>query len=210
MRRKILIILISLLIILGGTGCIQKSSKNINSLNNSINEYFTWNPQYIGNPYVYNYVNENENVIVVGLLNNTKEEQKWFKKAVLNSKYVKFEKAKNVNFDVSSTLDHIINNGPQTSSSPFDYVNASKEEYEKLLANPKETFEYAIKDLIESNASKGLRSYIEALLCIEINEGFNYDFESANDFLDNYKKYLENNNDNLTEYDKYAKSLLNL
>ena len=210
MKRKILIILISLLIILGGTGCIQKSSKNINSLNNSINEYFTWNPQYIGNPYVYNYVNEDENIIVVGLLNNTKEEQKWFKKAVLNSKYVKFEKAKNVSFDVSSMLDYIVNNGPQTSSNPYDYVNASKEEYEKLLANPKETFEYAIKDLIESNASKGLKSYIEALLCTEINEGFNYDFESANDFIDNYKKYLENNNDNLTEYDKYAKSLLNL
>lgn len=210
MKRKILIILISLFIIFGGTGCIQKSSKNINSLNNSINEYFTWNPQYIGNPYVYNYVNEDENIIVVGLLNNTKEEQKWFKKAVLNSKYVKFEKAKNVSFDVSSMLDYIVNNGPQTSSNPYDYVNASKEEYEKLLANPKETFEYAIKDLIESNASKGLRSYIEALLCTEINEGFNYDFESANDFIDNYKKYLENNNDNLTEYDKYAKSLLNL
>ncbi len=210
MKRKILIILISLFIIFGGTGCIQKSSKNINSLNNSINEYFTWNPQYIGNPYVYNYVNEDENIIVVGLLNNTKEEQKWFKKAVLNSKYVKFEKAKNVSFDVSSMLDYIVNNGPQTSSNPYDYVNASKEEYEKLLANPKETFEYVIKDLIESNASKGLRSYIEALLCIEINEGFNYDFESANDFLDNYKKYLENNNENLNEYDKYAKSLLNL
>ena len=50
-------------------------------------------------------------------------------------------------------------------------------------------------------------SYIESLLCSEINTNFIYDFESASDYLNNYKIYL-NSTDKLNEYDKYAKSLL--
>ena len=52
-----------------------------------------------------------------------------------------------------------------------------------------QTFEYAIKDLIETNAGNGLKSYLEALLCLEINKNFQYDFESANDFLNIIKNF---------------------
>ena len=68
--------------------------------------------------------------------------------------------------------------------------------YNELLNSPKETFAYAITDLINTNASDGLKSYIEALLCSEINTNFIYDFESASDYLNNYKIYL-NSADNL-------------
>lgn len=106
-------------------------------------------------------------------------------------------------------IDSITENGPQNSSNPLDYVEANKDIYNELLDNPKETFEYAIKDLIDTNASNGLKSYIEALLCSEINNGFKYDFESASDFLEHYIEYLNNSNNNeLNNYDKYAKTIL--
>lgn len=112
------------------------------------------------------------------------------------------------NINVSEKLDTIINNGPEISSIPFDYIKASQNIYDELLNNPKETFEYAIKDLIETNAGNGLKSYLEAQLCIEINKNFEYDFENANDFLEHYKEFLIDKNNNFNEYDKYAKELL--
>lgn len=112
------------------------------------------------------------------------------------------------NINVSEKLDTIINDGPEISSIPFDYIKANQDIYDELLNNPKETFEYAIKDLIETNAGNGLKSYLEALLCLEINKNFEYDFENANDFLEHYKEFLLDKNNNFNEYDKYALSLL--
>ncbi|MGN1337320.1 MAG: hypothetical protein ACI4WW_02480 [Candidatus Coprovivens sp.] len=110
--------------------------------------------------------------------------------------------------EVNDMINKIIENGPMTSSNPFHYVEASKDIYDELLAHPKETFEYSIKDLIDTNADNGLKSYIEALLCSNINTNFKYDFESANDYLDNYKKYLEKNNIEFNDYDNYTKKIL--
>lgn len=112
------------------------------------------------------------------------------------------------NINVSEKLDTIINNGPETSSIPFDYIKESQNIYNELLNNPKETFEYAIKDLIETNAGNGLKSYLEALLCLQINKSFEYDFENANDFLEHYKEFLLDKNNNFNEYDKYVQELL--
>lgn len=53
------------------------------------------------------------------------------------------------------------------------------------------------------------KSYLEALLCLEINKNFQYNFESANDFLELYKEFLMDKNNNFNEYDKYALKLLN-
>lgn len=121
-------------------------------------------------------------------------------------------KDKNTNtpnkIDVSEKLDEIINNGPPTSSNPYDYIESSKDTFNELLANLKETFEYAIKDLINTDAGNGLKSYIEALLCLKINTDFVYDFESAPDYLKNYKKYLASTNNSFSDFDKYTQELL--
>lgn len=113
-----------------------------------------------------------------------------------------------INQDIESKIQKIVSNGPQTSSNPFDYINVNKDIYEELKSHAKETFEFAIKDLIDTNANNGLMSYIEALLCSEINTNFEYDFESANDYLNNYKKFLIECDCIYNEYDNYAKSLL--
>lgn len=114
----------------------------------------------------------------------------------------------NENFNVGELLDTIINEGPKTSSNPFDYIKESQKEYDLLLTHPNKTFEYSIKDLIETNAGNGLKSYLEALLCKEINKGFDYDFETASDYLEHYKEYLTNDQNSFNDYDNYAKSLL--
>ena len=111
------------------------------------------------------------------------------------------------NKDIEDKINVIVISGPLQSSNPYDYITENKDIYNELLNSPKETFAYAITDLINTNASDGLKSYIEALLCSEINTNFIYDFESASDYLNNYKIYL-NSTDKLNEYDKYAKSLL--
>lgn len=112
-------------------------------------------------------------------------------------------------FDIGNEIETIINSRNQESSNPYDYINASKQEYNKLLEHPKETFEYSIKDLIDSNASNGLVSYIEVILCSEINKNFQYDFSSANDYLEKYKEFLNRNDSVLNDHDIYTKSLLN-
>ena len=89
--------------------------------------------------------------------------------------------------DIEDKINVIVISGPLQSSNPYDYINENKDIYNELLNSPK--------------------SYIEALLCSEINTNFIYDFESASDYLNNYKIYL-NSTDKLNEYDKYAKSLL--
>ena len=211
MRRIILVFSVIFLgIITITTGCGREKNVSIDELikiNDKIIEYFQTHDKYSN--FSYNYVDESNLVVVVGLVDNSKEEQSWFRKNVVDSKYIKFEQGEHYNdgFDVAKNIDIIVNNGPQMSSNPFDYIKASQKEYDELLEHSKETFEYSIKDLIETNAGNGLKSYIEALLCSEINDNFKYDFESANDYLDHYKKFLNDDN-HFNQYDEYAVTLL--
>lgn len=213
MKKKILIILGIGLILLNLTGCTTKNNvtiEELNKVNDKIVSYFQENSRVTYDNYSYNYVDEKNKVVIVGLVNNSKEEQEWFLKNIVNSKYIKFEQGNHLQNEsnISNKIDLIVNNGPQTSSNPFDYIKASQKEYDELLSSPKETFEYAINDLITTNASKGLKSYIEALLCKEINTNFDYDFESTNDYLAHYKEFLNKDSTILNDYDKYAISLL--
>lgn len=112
-------------------------------------------------------------------------------------------------FDVNRKLDMITQRTSMTSSNPFDYVEANRETYDELLSHPKETFEFAVKDLIDTHADSGLKSYIEALLCSEINQNFDYDFDSAPDFLEHYIAYLKGSDSGeQSDYDRYAIALL--
>lgn len=95
--KKILIILISGLIVLGMIGC-SNSKKEITReelqiINNKIIEYFQNNGMKDYENYIFNYIDEDNNVVVVGLLDNSKEEQEKFKKNIVNSKFIKFVKS---------------------------------------------------------------------------------------------------------------------
>ncbi len=112
--------------------------------------------------------------------------------------------------DILEKINFIAKNGPVTSSNPYDYINANQNIYDELLNNPKDTFRYAISDLIQAseNNRNGLTNYIEAVLCSKININFKCDFESASDYLEKYKEFLLKNDYDYNEYDIYAKSLL--
>ncbi len=212
--KKILLIVVFLLLLLGITGCFKRKKVTIdelNIINNEIINYFQTNEDKYNN-YSYNYVDLENYVVVVGLVDNSKKQQEWFKKNVVNSKYIKFEEGERLSnemdLDIEKKINTIVDNGPSMSSNPYDYIRTNQSIYDELISMPEETFKYSIKDLIESNAGNGLKSYIEALLCININNNFKYDFESANDFLIHYKEFLGNDKNKFNSYDEYAKTLL--
>ena len=121
------------------------------------------------------------------------------------NKYEKLDKD-----TILNKINSIVENGPTSSSNPYDYISKSSSIYNELVQTPKETFMYAIEDLIETDADSrnGLVSYIEAILCSNINTNFKYDFISAQDYLEKYKAFLLDGSYTYNEYDNYAKSLL--
>lgn len=215
MKKLLLNVVVCLILILGITGCFRREKVSIdelNLINDKIVNYFQTNGSDKYNNYSYNYVDEEKRVVVVGLVDNSKKQQEWFRKNVVNSKYIKFEQGNHLSnetdLDIEKKINIIVDSGPATSSNPYDYIRSNQAVYDELVNSPRDTFQYSIRDLIESNAGNGLKSYIEALLCMEINNNFEYDFESANDFLIHYKEFLSNDKNKFNSYDEYAKTLL--
>ncbi len=112
--------------------------------------------------------------------------------------------------EVEDLINTIVDNGPKESSIPYDYIDASREEYDKLLSTPEKTFQYVISDLINTNAGNGLRSYIEVLLCNQINNNFQVGFSSADEWLTKYIEYLNKSGKDFNNYDNYARKLLGI
>ena len=101
MKKTLFTVLICGIMVLTLTGCGSKIETNddvnnviideLNDINNKIIFYFNDNGTYIYDNYSYNYVDENDMVVVVGLVDNSKEEQEWFKRNIVDSKYIRFE-----------------------------------------------------------------------------------------------------------------------
>ncbi len=229
MKKILFTILWYGVLILELTGCgisqkenVTASLEDLENINLKIQEYFIAETNDHSN-LSYNYVDNEKRVVVVGLIDNTKSKQEELLKAIFtlkeiesikNQSLIEFRKSEeNTTSNVPTStieekIDYIVENGPQESSNPFNYINANKDVYNELLASPKETFEYAINDLIKTNASDGLKSYIEALLCSEINQNFQYDFESGIDYLEHYKSFLTKCDCLYNDYDDYTQLLL--
>ena len=101
MKKTLFAVLICGIMVLTLTGCDSKIKINddvnnvsideLNDINNKIIFYFNDNGTSIYDNYSYNYVNENDMVVVVGLVDNSKEEQEWFRRNIVDSKYIRFE-----------------------------------------------------------------------------------------------------------------------
>ncbi len=82
MKKILFAVLICGFMVLTLTGCDDKIETNDNV--NKINKVSYDN-------YSYNYVDENDMVVIVGLVDNSEEEQEWFRKNIVDSKYIRFE-----------------------------------------------------------------------------------------------------------------------
>ncbi len=95
MKQKMIIILVVFLsLILSGCVFKNSTSKNysIKEVYEKLNDYYTLKSEYDENVSLY-YIDENENIIVVVLLDNSNENQKKFLEEVnFDSKYFKFVK----------------------------------------------------------------------------------------------------------------------
>ena len=92
MKKKILNTILFMVIIISVTGCNKTaniSEEQLNNINDKIIAYFSSdNAEY--NNLSFNYVDTINKKVVVGLLNNSKEEQERFKKLVVDSEYIVF------------------------------------------------------------------------------------------------------------------------
>lgn len=92
MKKKILNTILFVVIIISVIGCSKNtnvSEEQLNNINDKIIAYFSSdNAEY--NNLSFNYVDTINKKVVVGLLDNSKEEQKKFKKLVVDSEYIVF------------------------------------------------------------------------------------------------------------------------
>ncbi len=92
MNKKILNTILFVVIIISVTGCSKNtnvSEEQLNNINDKIIAYFSSdNVEY--NNLSFNYVDTINKKVVVGLLDNSKEEQEKFKKQVVDSEYIVF------------------------------------------------------------------------------------------------------------------------
>ena len=89
--KKILTIALCVVMLVVITGCNNEEVglKELNKINDKITEFYINNNDKAGNLGSH-YVDEENKVVVVELINNTKEEQEKFRKEIIDSEYIKF------------------------------------------------------------------------------------------------------------------------
>ena len=89
--KKILgiVLCVAMLVIITGCNNEEVGVKELNKINDKITEFYINNNDKAGNLGSH-YVDEENKVVVVELINNSKEEQEKFRKEVIDSEYIKF------------------------------------------------------------------------------------------------------------------------
>ena len=89
--KKILgiVLCVAMLVVITGCNNEEVGVKELNKINDKITEFYINNNDKAGNLGSH-YVDEENKVVVVELINNSKEEQEKFRKEVIDSEYIKF------------------------------------------------------------------------------------------------------------------------
>lgn len=89
--KKILEIILCVVMLVMITGCNNEKVgvKELNKINDKITEFYINNNDKAGNLGAH-YVDEENKVVVVELIDNSKEEQEKFRKEIVDSEYIKF------------------------------------------------------------------------------------------------------------------------
>ena len=97
--KQFMLCFLLLVMTISTIGCGKSvSKKELDEVNNKIVEYFSSDNVKYDN-LSFNYVDLTNNVVVVGLLENTKEQQKKFRDMVVDSKYLSFVEGENLNYN---------------------------------------------------------------------------------------------------------------
>ncbi len=97
MKKFLLTLILCGITITFTTSCSKENKvtlQELHDVNNKINEYFSLHHKY--NNLSFNYVDEANRRVVVGLLNNSQKEQEKFKQLVIDSPYIVFVKGESL------------------------------------------------------------------------------------------------------------------
>ena len=167
MKKKLIGILTCFILIIGLTGCEEKKSEvtlnELKEIMETITTKIASDENYTN--FSSCYIKEDQKIIIVELINNTKEEQDLFKQNIVNSEYIKFEKGEYLttfisNIEVSKTNEtddkkwkEYYKNNERTI-----YLESNIEEVYVSNEKEKNTLKYYIK-----NTNQTLEKSLEAI-----------------------------------------------
>ncbi|HIS39193.1 MAG TPA: hypothetical protein IAB45_06810 [Candidatus Onthousia faecavium] len=164
--KKIFLWLLCVSLLIGITGCGNNkkvaTAEDLESVNNEIIAYFQTNGTSGYENYVFNYVDEENNVVVVGLLDNSEKEQERFKETIVDSNLIKFVK--------SEKLVH--ENDNQNSKDLKTFIRT----YEILNVAESNDTNYIYLTIRQFQGEEVQTVKVEKALCPAIEEGKNYEF----------------------------------
>lgn len=166
MKKKILTILLCGLMFLINTGCgnnkKEVAKKDLESVNSKIIEYFQTNGVSGYENYSFNYVDEDNEVVVVGLFDNSKEEQDRFRKTIVDSNLIKFVKGERL-------VDEVENKNPMDLES---FIRT----YKVLNIEDSNDKNYIYLTIRQFQGEEVQTVKVERKLCPNIVVGKNYEF----------------------------------
>ncbi len=164
--KKIFLWLLCVSLLIGITGCGNNkkvaTAEDLESVNNEIIAYFQTNGTSGYENCVFNYVDEENNVVVVGLLDNSEKEQERFKETIVDSNLIKFVK--------SEKLVH--ENDNQNSKDLKTFIRT----YEILNVAESNDTNYIYLTIRQFQGEEVQTVKVEKALCPAIEEGKNYEF----------------------------------
>lgn len=166
MKKTILTILLCGVMLIGITGCgnnkEEVAKEDLESVNNKIIEYFQTNGVKDYENFTFNYIDEENKVIVVGLLDNSKKEQEKFKKTIVDSNLIRFVKGEKL-------IDEDEN------KKPID-VKAFIRTYNILNVAESNDNNYIYLTIRQFQEEEVQTIKVERKLCPNISKGNNYEF----------------------------------
>lgn len=137
----------------------------LNTINNKIIEYFSSdNVEY--NNFSFNYIDEENNVIVVGLIDNSKEEQEKFKEEVIDSELIKFvQGTTNTITDQSATKNEKTEETTTTQKTENTNTNSSNNNSNNNKTNNNSSSQTTTKEIVINNYTgqnyQSVKEYLE-------------------------------------------------
>lgn len=166
MKKIILTILLCGVMVLEITGCSNNKKEVVNeelqSVNNKIIEYFQTHGITEYENYTFNYVDEENKVVVVGLLDNSEKEQEKFKKTIVDSNLIRFVKGGRLVDEVENKNTIDLNSFVRT----YNILNVAE-------SNDNNYIYLTIRQFQDEEVQT---VKVEKKLCPNVVEGKNYEF----------------------------------